>query len=87
MSSTSQLKIKNPEARRLADELSAITGESVTQAVTEAIRERLERKVRGRSKEGVAEKLLEIGRRWSREPELDPRDPNEILYDEFGLIK
>lgn len=87
MSSTSQLNIKNPEARRLADELSAVTGESVTQAVTEAIRERLERQKRNKSKEGLAEKLLEIGRRWRSEPELDPRHPDDILYDEFGLPK
>ena len=87
MSSTSQLNIKNPEARRLADELSAITGESVTKVVTDALRDRLERERRIRSKAGVAEKLMEIGRRWSSEPELDPRDPDEILYDDFGLPK
>jgi len=87
MSSTKQLNVKNPEARRLADELSALTGESVTEAVTEALRERLERMKRSQSKEGLAERLLEIGRRWNSEPELDPRDPDEILYDEFGLPK
>ena len=87
MTSTIQLNIKNPEARRLADELSSLTGESVTQAVTEALRERLERKTKARSKEGVAEKLREIGRRWHDAPELDPRDPDDILYDEFGLPK
>lgn len=87
MSSTSQLNIKNPEARRLANELSTLTGESVTQVVMDSLRDRLERERRRRSKEGVAEKLLEIGRRWSSEPELDPRDPDEILYDEFGLPK
>lgn len=87
MRSTSQLNIKNPEARRLADELSSLTGESVTEAVTEALRERLERKKKTRGKEGVAEKLMEIGRRWSSTPELDPRHPDDILYDEFGLPK
>jgi antitoxin VapB len=87
MRSTSQLNIKNPEARRLADEISALTGESVTKVVTEALRERLEREQRLRDKEGLAERLLEIGRRWNREPELDPRDADEILYDEFGLPK
>jgi hypothetical protein len=39
------------------------------------------------SKEGVAAKLMEIARRWSGEPELDPRHPDDILYDEHGLIK
>lgn len=87
MASTSQLNIKNSETRRLADELSSLTGETVTEAVTQALRERLERKTRTKSKEGVAEKLMEIGRRWGHEPELDPRDPDDILYDEFGLPK
>jgi len=87
MVSTSQLNIKNPEARRLANEISALTGESVTKVVTDALRERLEKEQRRRDKEGLAEKLLEIGRRWNSEPELDPRDPDEILYDEFGLPK
>lgn len=87
MSSTTQLNVKNPEARRLADELAALTGESVTETVTTALRERLERMQRSRSKEGVAERLMEIGRRWSATPPLDPRDPDDILYDEFGLPK
>ena len=87
MSSTSQLNIKNPRARQLALELSQITGESVTEAVTTALSERLERKKRLKSKEGVAEKLLEMGRHAATRPELDSRDPDEILYDEFGLLK
>lgn len=87
MSSTTQLNIKNPETRRLADELAALTGESVTESVTTALRERLERTKRAKSKEGVAEKLLEIGRRWNKDAELDPCDPDDILYDEYGLPK
>jgi antitoxin VapB len=86
MPSTSQLNIKNPEARRLVDELCALTGESVTEAVTVALRERVDRKKR-RRKEGVAAKLMEIGRRAAALPDLDAREPDEILYDEFGLVK
>ena len=85
MPSTSQLNIKNPEARRLATELAALTGESVTEAVVAALRERLESQTKRRGKEGAAAKALEIGRRWRAEPERDPRDPDDILYDEFGL--
>ena len=43
-----QLNIKNPEASRLANELAALTGESLTAAVTTALRERLERERRQR---------------------------------------
>lgn len=40
---TMRLTIKNPETDRLARELVALTGESITAAVTVALRERLER--------------------------------------------
>jgi antitoxin VapB len=87
MRSTSQLNIKNPEARRLATELAELTGASVTQAVTTALREKLEREKRKASREGLAERLLEIGREASKLPVIDPRSLEEMLYDEFGLPK
>lgn len=37
-----RLNIKNPETDRLARQLAAVTGESITTAVTTAVRERLE---------------------------------------------
>ena len=37
------MNIKNQEANRLARQLSKLTGESLTTAVTEAVRERLDR--------------------------------------------
>jgi len=37
------LRIKNPEAHRLAVELTRITGESLTTAITVTIKERIER--------------------------------------------
>ena len=87
MSSTSQLNIKNPEARKLALELSRITGESVTDAVIASLRERLDRERKAKSREGLAARLMEIGRHAASLPVLDPRDPDEILYDELGLPK
>ena len=42
----SQLNIKSEDGYRLATELAALTGESLTSAVTEALRERLEREQR-----------------------------------------
>jgi antitoxin VapB len=87
MASTSQLNIKNPETRRLAKELAALTGQSVTEAVTEALREQLERERKARGKAGVAEKLMAIAEEFSKLPVLDDRDPDEILYDEYGLPK
>ena len=42
------MNIKNEEAHRLTEELAKLTGESLTGAVTEAVRERLDRVRRGK---------------------------------------
>lgn len=82
------LNIKNEETHRLANELARATGESMTVAVTEAIRERLER-VRRKPKKDLAEQLMEIardcGKRW-KEP-YKSMDIDDLLYDEKGLPK
>jgi antitoxin VapB len=85
------LNIKNEEADRLARELAELTGESVTAAVTEALRERLarEEKARHRRKATAAE-LMEIARDIAsrmKEP-WKSIDIDELLYDEkTGLPK
>jgi antitoxin VapB len=82
------LNIKNEETHRMAKELARLTGESMTVAVSEAVRERLDR-VRERSKKGMAERLLEIGRDCAahlKEP-YKSLDIDEMLYDEKGLPK
>jgi antitoxin VapB len=85
-----QLNIKNEDAHRLAADLARLTGESMAQAVTQALRERLEREKARRGRAGMAERLLEIGRRCSERRVLDNRSSEEIvadLYDENGLPK
>lgn len=80
------LNIKNKEACRLARELADITGESMTQAVTESVRERLER-TRGKRRSGMAERLLAIGADCAahmKEP-FRSADHGDLLYDEKGL--
>lgn len=82
------LNIKNEEAHRLARELASATGESMTVAVSEAIRERLER-VRRNSREGLAEQIMKIAREcgplW-KEP-YRSIDHGDLLYDEKGMPK
>jgi antitoxin VapB len=83
------MNIKNPEAHALAKELAALTGESVTAAVTEALRERLER-VRKERERPKAERILEIASEMAaifREIGYAPPDHGELLYDERGLPK
>lgn len=81
------LRIDNPEADRLARELSAYTGETLNQAVTNSLRERLQRlELRQREGQPLAAILLAIGRECAALPVLDDRTPEEILgYDSVGL--
>jgi antitoxin VapB len=81
------LNIKSSEAHELAAELARLTGESMTRAVTEAIRERLEREKRRRDEDKLVEDLLEIGRQVASYPRRDHRTLEEFLYDERGLPK
>jgi len=78
------LNIKNQEAHRLATELARRTGESLTEAVTQALRERLERV---EPPDGLAQELLEIGRDCAArlDPSVRSLDHGELLYDERGL--
>ena len=80
------LSIKDPEADRLARELTARTGESLTEAIVVALRERLARES-GRSRAiPLADELAAIRRRCAALPVLDTRFPDEILgYDQHGL--
>ena len=78
--------IRNPETERLAAELAELTGESKTEAVTVALRDRLERIRRGRSERRLADELDAIARHCASLPVLDSRTAEEILgYDERGL--
>ncbi|HEX4805665.1 MAG TPA: type II toxin-antitoxin system VapB family antitoxin [Conexibacter sp.] len=83
---TMALNIKDPTTDRLVRELAATTGESITTAVTVAVRERLER-IRGMAPIEVRkEELLRIAERAAALPVLDDRSPDEIIgYDEDGL--
>jgi len=80
------LNIRNPEAERLADALAKITGETKTEAVTKALRARLDRVRRERSRRRLADELDEIALRCAARPTHDPRSPEEILgYGDDGL--
>jgi len=82
------LNIKDEKTHRMARELARATGESMTAAVSEAIRERLER-VRGNSKQDMIERIMKIAKEcgplW-KEP-YRSTDHGDLLYDEKGLPK
>lgn len=80
------LNIRNAEAERLASELARHTGETKTEAVTKALRDRLARVRRERTKRRLADELEEIAKHCASLPVRDSRRADEILgYDESGL--
>lgn len=82
------LNIKDADTDRLARELAAATGESITEAARIAIRERLDR-VRARAAaRNAAPSLSDIIARGRSLPVIDDRPAEEILgYDEDGLAR
>jgi antitoxin VapB len=80
------LNIKNDETYRLVEELAKLTGETLTGAVTQAVRERLDRLHRQRGAR-LADRLLRIGKDCAarlKEP-FRSADHGDLLYDERGL--
>ena len=79
------LSIKTEEADRLARELAEATQETLTEAVTIALRERLER-VRSRQRADIVSRLDRLAAEYSALPVHDPRTADEIIgYDANGL--
>ncbi|MFR9752110.1 type II toxin-antitoxin system VapB family antitoxin [Nocardia sp. 004] len=73
------LSIKHPEADRLARELAARTGETMTEAVVIALRERLARETVLARSVPLRTELAAIRRRCATLPVLDDRAAEEIL--------
>jgi antitoxin VapB len=83
-----QLNIKSDDAYRLASRLSELTGESLTNVVTQALQEALDRRERARDRDERLRRVREITadmRRHMREPL--PSSDHSWLYDENGLPK
>jgi antitoxin VapB len=82
------LSLKNPAAEKLARQVAAEAGESLTDAVIHSLEERLERLKGRRSAPDLVETLLAISQRCGALPDLDARDPDEILgYDDLGSFR
>jgi antitoxin VapB len=82
------LNIKNENTTRLAHELAGLTGESLTAAVTVAVRERLHR-LQQSKRRPLSERLLKIGQDCAahlKEPFLTV-EHGDLLYDEKGIPK
>lgn len=82
------LNIKSEETHKLAAELAHLTGETMTEAVTTAVRERLDR-IRKQQGRATVEELMKIGRECAARLKEPYRsiDHADLLYDDKGLPK
>jgi antitoxin VapB len=81
MTAVPTLNIKDPEVYRLAAELARRRGTTMTGAVRQALAEALDDSTG--SREGIAERLMEIARRSAAKDA--PFLTDDDLYDERGL--
>jgi antitoxin VapB len=82
---TMALNIRNQEAEELAAELAKATGETKTEAVTKALRDRVIRVRSEHAERRLADELEEIAEHCATLPVLDGRVAEQILaYDEHG---
>ena len=86
------LDINNVEAQHIAATLANITGHAIEDEILTALRERAERLAVTVPKPAIDKAAMmraihEIQERVAKLPILDPRTPEEILYDEYGLPK
>lgn len=87
------ITIDNPETERLARELAARTGESLDNAVSRAVRLRLDELTESKDRHGVDEDpevlkrdLQAIADRCAAAAVHDHRSADEIIgYDDYGL--
>ncbi len=78
------ISIKDPETDRLARKLAAATGETITDAIRNALRDRLQRQ-QLHTVPSVAVQVRRIQERIARLPLLDPRTADEIVgYGDDG---
>ena len=80
------LNIKDAETHTLAKRLANLTGESLTQAVKQAVRERLARVEKSRGSLRLANELDHIALHCASLPRRDKRSAEKIIgYKEHGL--
>ena len=81
------LNIENGETCRLAGELAQPTGETMTGAITIALRERPERERRRRGAGALARELHDVGQRCASLLGSGPPavEHGDLLYDDRGL--
>ncbi len=82
------LSIRNAQAEQLAREVAKISGENLTQAIINALEERLERLKGRRTAINIVQEIMNISKRCRSLPDMDRRSPEEILgYNQSGTLE
>ena len=80
------LNIIDTETHALAKQLASLTGETLTQAVKQAVQERLARVETGQPANRLTDELDHIALQCAALPRRDKRSAEQIIgYDERGL--
>jgi antitoxin VapB len=81
------MNIKNSESHELALELARLRKVTVTRAVTDALRNDLDRARQRKSRAGLAADLMRIGERCAAHLTAgeSSQDHGQVLYDDQGL--
>jgi antitoxin VapB len=79
------MNIKNEEAHRLASQLASLYDETLTEAVTVALRERLARAEVSDRREKTLELIKQMQKLYKGGPTREELD--DMLYDDLGLPK
>ena len=82
---TMAIYLKDPNVDRLAREIARLEGTSVTEAIRNALSERHAQLMAAR--EERERRVDECLARLRALPVLDPRRPDEMLYDENGNLR
>lgn len=86
MATQMAINIRNTEVEELVRTLARLTGESKTEAVRRALRDRLTRLRRERAARRLADELDVIAQECAALPVQDRRTADEILgYDDHGV--
>ena len=83
----SPIVISDEETCRMARDLARLTGETITEAITVALRERLAREWRQRSVDERLQEMRAISKRCASQLRDGPSavEHGDFLYDEHGL--
>lgn len=80
------ISIKNKKAESLAREISELTGENITLAITHALEDRLTRLKGRKTTVDLVGEIMTISNRCKAIQDIDDREPDGILgYDQNGV--